>query len=308
MEELFNEREKPKKQTKKKNNGTPPPETPEVTPTPSPSTPATTATPNTPAASTSSKPSKQIRIKLATPTQKSANSSPSSRPNSARPSPTTPRTSATVVRPSPSQPKDKNDLRRVATQNASTSNGKSSLSPFDRRAANYPTTSRNKPVSILPRPSPQSSLVNNDTSDPYSFVASPPPPPAPPQEFPTASDVGMNSSFEFQPLEPNSMWQKVNATFQFDKKTRSLWHQLHAPYGSYTSFLRHLVLLETHWRNGDVALTPNASPRARQYLGSVRNRIDAYEGVPAVPENTSNVPLILDVRSLATENTGGWNV
>ena len=52
---------------------------------------------------------------------------------------------------------------------------------------------------------------------------------------------------------------------------------MHYPYGSYTSFFRHLMLLERYWRKGDLRIAENASLKASNYLKSVRNRVDAYE-------------------------------
>ena len=60
--------------------------------------------------------------------------------------------------------------------------------------------------------------------------------------------------------------------------TKKLWQDLHYPYGNYTSFFRHLILLEKYWRSGDIGLAPNASLKSSAYLRSVQNRITAYEG------------------------------
>jgi len=72
--------------------------------------------------------------------------------------------------------------------------------------------------------------------------------------------------------------EKCSVNIQFDLNTKRLWQDLHFPYGIYTSFFRHLILLEKYWRNGDLALAADASPKASVYIRSVRNRIDAYEG------------------------------
>ncbi len=68
-----------------------------------------------------------------------------------------------------------------------------------------------------------------------------------------------------------------SVTIQFDHNTKKLFHDLHYPYGSYTSFFRHLILLEKYWRSGDLALSENASQKGSIYVRSVTNRIDAYE-------------------------------
>ena len=52
---------------------------------------------------------------------------------------------------------------------------------------------------------------------------------------------------------------------------------LHYAYGNYASFLRHLILLEKYWRNGDLILSDTASQKASGYIRSMRNRITAYE-------------------------------
>lgn len=320
LPEAFPESEKPKKQAKKK------------VPEEAPSQPPTPPTPSV--VVPHAKPPKQPKMRMSTgggkplnsPVQRlpNVNSSSGARPSNSpvprhlspgtrypipgshQPNPSPGKGGMTIVRQPATQvrPNEKNDLRRMATQNA---NMLSRLNvSYTTTRSNTPTTSTSLTPAVTIMPIPPTYPQSN-RQDQYTFSTSPPGRSR--QEYPSSSDVAMNSSFEFQPLEEGSMWQKVNATFQFDKKTRQLWHQLHAPYGSYTSFLRHLVLLETHWRNGDLALTPSASPRARQYLSSVQNRIQAYEGVPSDPETSSLEPgpLICDVRSLATESTDSWN-
>eukprot|EP00095_Tigriopus_kingsejongensis_P003267 snap_masked-scaffold69_size418775-processed-gene-3.20 protein:Tk03267 transcript:snap_masked-scaffold69_size418775-processed-gene-3.20-mRNA-1 annotation:"hypothetical protein Phum_PHUM604780" len=71
---------------------------------------------------------------------------------------------------------------------------------------------------------------------------------------------------------------KCSVNIQFDQSTKKLFQDLHHPYGNYTSFIRHLILLEKYWRNGDLALAESANQKASVYLKSVKNRIDAYEG------------------------------
>jgi hypothetical protein len=65
---------------------------------------------------------------------------------------------------------------------------------------------------------------------------------------------------------------------KFDLNTKKLWQELHYPYGNYTSFFRHLILLEKYWRSGDLVLSPTASQKSSVYIRSVHNRIEAYEG------------------------------
>ena len=71
---------------------------------------------------------------------------------------------------------------------------------------------------------------------------------------------------------------KCSVSISFDQNTKKLWQDLHFPYGNYTSFFRHLILLEKYWRNGDLTLSESASQKASNYVRSVKNRIEAYEG------------------------------
>merc|ERR1719433_605345 len=43
--------------------------------------------------------------------------------------------------------------------------------------------------------------------------------------------------------------EKCSVSINFDLNTKKLWQDLHYPYGSYTSFFRHLILLEKYWRS-----------------------------------------------------------
>ena len=52
---------------------------------------------------------------------------------------------------------------------------------------------------------------------------------------------------------------KCSISVHFDHNTKKLWQDLHHPYGNYSSFFRHLLLLEKYWRNGDLKLSENAS-------------------------------------------------
>ena len=71
---------------------------------------------------------------------------------------------------------------------------------------------------------------------------------------------------------------KNSVHIRFDHSTKKLWQDLHFPYGSFTSFFRHLMLLERYWRKGDLQIAENAGQKAKNYLLSVRNRVEAYEG------------------------------
>ena len=72
--------------------------------------------------------------------------------------------------------------------------------------------------------------------------------------------------------------EKCSVSINFDLNTKKLWQDLHYPYGSYTSFFRHLILLEKYWRSGDLSLAHNASVKSSSYLKSVQNRIASWEG------------------------------
>ncbi|XP_046384092.1 uncharacterized protein LOC124154430 [Ischnura elegans] len=99
------------------------------------------------------------------------------------------------------------------------------------------------------------------------------------QCFPGTEHLGLNASFVFHGnSEKNKEWEKCTTTIQFDSKTKKLWQNLYYPYGNFSSFIRHLVLMEKNWRSGDLILAPNASPQAVNYVNSVQNRIAAYEG------------------------------
>ena len=70
---------------------------------------------------------------------------------------------------------------------------------------------------------------------------------------------------------------KCSISVHFDHNTKKLWQDLHHPYGNYSSFFRHLLLLEKYWRNGDLKLSENAREKSSNYLRSVQNRVNAYE-------------------------------
>ncbi|XP_054261782.1 uncharacterized protein LOC128985862 [Macrosteles quadrilineatus] len=100
-----------------------------------------------------------------------------------------------------------------------------------------------------------------------------------PPYLPGERELKLTSEFEFHgTLNPSSGWERYTSTIQFDKETKRLWQELQRPYGNQSSFLRHLVILEKHWRNGSLVLAENANPRAVKYLGSVKNRVQAYDG------------------------------
>ena len=84
--------------------------------------------------------------------------------------------------------------------------------------------------------------------------------------------------------EPNASSDSLDSrlpmcsiTISFDLNTQKLWDDLHLPYETYTSFFRHLILLEKYFRNGDLVLSENASQKSSSYIRSLQNRIEEYE-------------------------------
>lgn len=49
------------------------------------------------------------------------------------------------------------------------------------------------------------------------------------------------------------------------------------PYGNLSSFLRHLIILEKFYRNGDLILSPKASTNSSTYNSCVQNRLKSYD-------------------------------
>lgn len=76
-------------------------------------------------------------------------------------------------------------------------------------------------------------------------------------------------------------WAKVQMTIQYDDVTKALWEHLQRPYGNQSSFIRHLLLLEKYYRNGDLVLSQSASSSAVTYSESVRNRLRSYDNIPS---------------------------
>lgn len=97
--------------------------------------------------------------------------------------------------------------------------------------------------------------------------------------YPTEDELALHGKLHFQSDdEPsvNRAWEKCTSTLQFDKDTKKLWQELQRPYGSQSSFLRHLVLMERYWREGELVLAADASAKATSYTRSVQNRLKAY--------------------------------
>ncbi|SPP78256.1 uncharacterized protein LOC117581105 isoform X2 [Drosophila guanche] len=72
-------------------------------------------------------------------------------------------------------------------------------------------------------------------------------------------------------------WTRVQTFLQYDEPTRRLWEELQKPYGNQSSFLRHLILLEKYYRNGDLVLGAHASSNATVYTETVRQRLNSFD-------------------------------
>lgn len=90
-------------------------------------------------------------------------------------------------------------------------------------------------------------------------------------------------------------WFKVQMTIQYDDVTKALWENLQRPYGNQSSFIRHLVLLEKYYRNGDLVLSQSASNSAVTYSESVRNRLRSYDNIPSSLSTTGTSNLSNEV-------------
>uniref|UniRef100_A0A182PV78 Uncharacterized protein n=1 Tax=Anopheles epiroticus TaxID=199890 RepID=A0A182PV78_9DIPT len=102
--------------------------------------------------------------------------------------------------------------------------------------------------------------------------------------FPGEEELGVhvNIPFSSSSMRTPEGWSKVTSTIQYDDSTRALWEELQKPYGNQSSFLRHLILLEKYFRNGDLILSPQAKNNATTYSEAVQNRLRSYDNVPSV--------------------------
>lgn len=103
------------------------------------------------------------------------------------------------------------------------------------------------------------------------------------QLFPGEEDLPLQGCIDFHNVKERTPegWEKCSSTIQFDLDTKQLWQELQKPYGNQSSFLRHLILLEKYFRNGDLILSPNASHHSINYSESVQNRLRAYDNTPS---------------------------
>lgn len=126
--------------------------------------------------------------------------------------------------------------------------------------------------------------------------------------FPGEDEMNLQCNVDFHNVKgitPEG-WEKCNTTIQYDIETKRLWNELQRPYGNQSSFLRHLILLEKYFRNGDLILAHNASASATVYADSVQTRLKAYDNVPnEVRRNEHNLlkkPLSVNGKSLLRSN------
>ncbi|XP_065092934.1 uncharacterized protein east isoform X2 [Ochlerotatus camptorhynchus] len=103
--------------------------------------------------------------------------------------------------------------------------------------------------------------------------------------FPGEEELGIHINIPFNNTSTRTPegWVKVNTTLQYDDSTRTLWEELQKPYGNQSSFLRHLVLLEKYFRNGDLILSPQAKNNAATYSEAVQNRLRSFDNVLTPP-------------------------
>lgn len=103
------------------------------------------------------------------------------------------------------------------------------------------------------------------------------------QLFPGEEDLPLHANIDFNTIKERTPegWEKCSTIIQYDIETKLLWQELQKPYGNQSSFLRHLILLEKYFRNGDLILSPTASNNSINYSESVQNRLKAYDNIPS---------------------------
>lgn len=98
--------------------------------------------------------------------------------------------------------------------------------------------------------------------------------------FPGEEEMGLHA---YIPLKHGKKmpdgWSKVTTVLQYDEVTKQMFEELQRPYGNQSSFLRHLVLLEKYFRNGELLLSHNASSSAQIYSESVQTRLRSYDNI-----------------------------
>lgn len=134
--------------------------------------------------------------------------------------------------------------------------------------------------------------------------------------FPGEEEMGLHVHLPFaNSWRTPDGWTKVTSTVQYDEATHRLWEELEKPYGNQSSFLRHLLLLEKFFRQGDLLLAQNANRDAISYAESVQHRLQAYDNIPPravsisqiIPQNTVTQTLAAAIDLTATKSTNTVN-
>ncbi|XP_057650990.1 uncharacterized protein LOC130890741 isoform X1 [Diorhabda carinulata] len=114
------------------------------------------------------------------------------------------------------------------------------------------------------------------------------------QLLPGEEYISLNGNIDFANIKEKTPegWEKCTSVIQYDEETKRLWQELQKPYGNQSSFLRHLILLEKYFRNGDLVLSPNASHHSINYSESVHNRLRAYDNIPTSAGNIQPLSMI----------------
>lgn len=114
------------------------------------------------------------------------------------------------------------------------------------------------------------------------------------QLFPGEEDLPLDVHIDFNNIKDQTPegWEKCSSVIQYDTETKRLWQELQKPYGNQSSFLRHLVLLEKYFRNGDLVLSAKASHHSINYSESVHNRLRAYDNIPSSAKNVQPLSMI----------------
>ena len=123
--------------------------------------------------------------------------------------------------------------------------------------------------------------------------------------FPGEEEMGLQINIPFSSNNNQRTpegWIKVQTTLQYDDTTRSMWEDLQRPYGNQSSFLRHLILLEKYYRNGDLVLSQSASNSAITYSNSVHNRIRSYDNIPTNNAFNNEISIIPSSKMKSKQN------
>ncbi|CAH0625243.1 unnamed protein product [Chrysodeixis includens] len=123
--------------------------------------------------------------------------------------------------------------------------------------------------------------------------------------FPGEEEMNLQCNIEFNNVKgvtPEG-WEKCNTMIQYDVETKKLWNELQRPYGNQSSFLRHLILLEKYFRNGDLVLAQNATPHAATYSDSIQHRLRAYDNVACeTPKRPTEAVSLIEFRKKPAVN------